>query len=110
MVITMAKRMAHASTHGARKMPGPIQKQCREKRDRRKREESEYVLTIASYALILMASLVTKTVQVKLLSTLLGQNIVFHQNSGSRYTGCVIKVMSDLPSSLANGACTSQHQ
>ena len=42
MVITMAKlRMAHASTHGARKPPGP-------KKDREKREKDRtMVITMA---------------------------------------------------------------
>ena len=48
MVITMAKlRMAHASTHGARKPPGPKSMHG----ERKKRgEEPKSVLTMASYA------------------------------------------------------------
>ena len=39
MVITMAKqRMVHASTHGARKPPGP---KDGEKKEKRKKEERE---------------------------------------------------------------------
>ena len=49
MVITMAKlRMAHASTHGARKLPGPINEQYWLNKFNTKQEPAAFAFQLSS--------------------------------------------------------------